>query len=644
MKKVKQIHIADITDPELDGKEVTTDIVIAGIGDTFGVPKKIRLTCCNPEKHSCALNGGSMKITIKKNDRRLLNCYGVPDEKLSPALAPPCAKLEILSRYSLRTFLALPKVRRLSAKRDDSSGVVDEKGREFKGEAIYFIDDVDKKGIDGFVPLASTTYRAVGIAQTEPKKQKKVLQVTDLVRIEQPWQSFKLTQELETEFTPFKVLPGTGSVEEKIKQITRDCTNHITHRYGEHRETILTAELITMSTPIVLELEGERKPGYGQLLIVGDTGEAKTTTIENLLNAIELGALATGSAATRTGLTYSLDDKVDERRVLRWGLLPQNNRGLVVVDEAHKFSWADWSELTDVRSTGEVRVDKSIKGRHPAEVRQIYLANPAQSHPLSNYYAGIEALHGLMRLEDLRRFDLVAIAAKGDNKNKEYLTLEKDRIKEAQLITPEIWNAHFRWAWSLGTGSVMWSEEALNTLVTVAKNLDDRYGAAVDIPLVGSDIKDKLARLSQGVAVLVHSTQDHQTVQVLKEHVEYTGKLMQAIYDHDNCRLDEYAAASQSESQLTDKEYADAKKELSQVKSQSMDEGSLDELIGAFRRNDVLSLDDLTGLMNIGRTTIRTRIGILKKYRFLRSGKQGYRRTPRFVAFLRRLDNDGGKL
>lgn len=178
----KKIHLADLADPELDGQEVIADIVIAGIGDTYGVPKKIRLTCVVEKEHICPLDGGSKEVELPLADRRLLNCYAVPDSSLHDALHPPeCAAVEVLERYTLRTFLALPKVRRITAKRDDSFGVIDEKGREYRGEAIYFMDDVDAPGSEGFVPLASISYRAQAIVQTEPKKQRKVLQVTSLV-------------------------------------------------------------------------------------------------------------------------------------------------------------------------------------------------------------------------------------------------------------------------------------------------------------------------------------------------------------------------------------------------------------------------------------------------------------------------------
>jgi hypothetical protein len=637
--------LVDLADPELDGQEVMTDLVIAGIGETYGVPKKVRLSCTVTKRHACPLNGGSTELELPPWDRRLLNCYGVADSALRDALgAPGCAAVEVLERYTLRTFLALPKVRRLAARRNDPYGVVDEKGREFRGEAIYFIDDVDPPGTDGFVPLASIPYRASGIVQTEPKRQKKVLQVTNLRRLEQPWQAFTLSGDIETGFRLFQSGRGIEAVNAKIDELVRDCTDHLTKRYGEHREVILTAELIVMSTPICLDIEGERKPGYGQLLVLGDTGEAKTSTIENFLNAVALGALATGAAATRTGLTYSLDDRLNDRRVLRWGLLPQNNRGLVVIDEAHKFSWADWAELTDVRSTGEVRVDRSIRGCHPAEVRQIYLANPPQSKPLSHYYAGIEALKGLTRLEDIRRFDLVVIAARGDNKRKEYLTLESQRQKEQQIISAELWRAHFCWAWSLGPGNVAWPSESLERLVQVSSELDDRYGAATDIPLVGSDIKDKVARLSQGVAVLLHSTDDHRTVYVLPEHVEYVGLLFRAAYDHENCRLDEYARSCRLESDFTETEYQKVKGELKKIKASALNPDTVDEMLEAFRRNETLSLDDLVGFLGTSKGTIKARVMVLRKYRLVRSGRQGYRRTPRFIAFLRRLDKDGGKV
>ena len=277
-------------------------------------------------------------------------------------------------------------------------------------------------------------------------------------------------------------------------------------------------------------------------------------------------------------------------------------------------------------------------------MRQIYLANPAQSRPLAQYYAGIEALRGLMRLEDLRRFDLVAIAAKGDNQNKEYLTLERSRQKQPQLISPELWHQHFCWAWSLQPGAVVWSDDALQKLVKVSSDLDDRYGSATDIPLVGSDIKDKTARLSQGVATLVHSTQDHHTVSVLPEHIEYVGQLIRKIYDHDNCRLDEYSSSCQSETKLTEEEYTIIKNELENLKNQSIDKQGVDDLLSAFRRNDCLSLDDLTGLLDLSRASVRMRVAILRKHSLLRSGRQGYRRTSRFVAFLRRLDKDGKQL
>ena len=110
----KMIHLSDLADPELDGEEVMADVVIAGIGDSYGVPKKIRLTCIVRKDHHCALDRGSKEVNLELYDRRLLDCYGISDSRLRSALHPPgCAAIEIVERYSLRTFLALPQVHRL---------------------------------------------------------------------------------------------------------------------------------------------------------------------------------------------------------------------------------------------------------------------------------------------------------------------------------------------------------------------------------------------------------------------------------------------------------------------------------------------------------------------------------------------------
>ena len=66
------IHLSDLADPELDGREIMTDIVIAGIGDTYGIPKKVRLTCVKDKEHDCPLDGGSKTIELQLSDRRLL--------------------------------------------------------------------------------------------------------------------------------------------------------------------------------------------------------------------------------------------------------------------------------------------------------------------------------------------------------------------------------------------------------------------------------------------------------------------------------------------------------------------------------------------------------------------------------------------
>jgi len=41
----KMIHLSELADPELEGKEVTAGVVIAGIGDGYGVPLSCYFPC-----------------------------------------------------------------------------------------------------------------------------------------------------------------------------------------------------------------------------------------------------------------------------------------------------------------------------------------------------------------------------------------------------------------------------------------------------------------------------------------------------------------------------------------------------------------------------------------------------------------------
>jgi predicted transcriptional regulator len=624
------IHLSEIEDGKYEGTRVTTELMVAGIGYTYGIPKLIKISFSKDGKD---FNG---ECTIMSDSRMLLDCHKQSDSQLNAMLRktleiPENAKIEIKERYTLHEILAIPK------------STNNNKNHEYRDYIVYYVADSSFDGSDDTILRSNVFYKATGIAISEPKRQAKTLLITDLDQIDSPWQAFRLTPEIEEQFKNFK--PENNSMEcikEKLNQITGDVTRNITKRYGKHRERMLLVHLLNLSSPISCCFDGEKKPGWLEVMVIGDTAQAKTTLLQNLLKAINLGQLVGGSSASRTGLIYSLDTKVNDKRILVWGAFAHNNGGFIAVDEAHKLSMEEWAELTEVRSRGEIDVNRSVKGKHPAEVRQVYMSNPPADKPMGHFYCGIEAIKGMMRAEDIRRFDLVMIVAKGDNEDEAFLDLDSERKEIQQVFMPEILRNHVCWAWQLAGEKALWTPESMSEVKKVSNYLYQKYGGSVDIPLVLNDIRDKVCKFTQALAALLHSTTDDPNqLLVLPEHVKIIQEeIFDAIYSHDNCRLDEYAINSRKETALTDDDYAVILSDIIELKKTELDGSTTDTLLEAFRDQNMISLSELIEITGLQKSAISKRTSMLKNHGLIKSSRKGYYKTPKFIAFLRRLNKE----
>jgi len=638
--KLIEIQLSQIEDAEFDGSPVTTELMIAGTGATYGVPREVTISW--QERDGDKMVDRTRDFVIPRDSRLLLDCYKQGDGQLKAILRKALigdkvgGKVDIGSRYTLREILAVPKIQRAT---EGETG-----DYEYRNFIIYYVDDVDPDVADshhaGIILRSNVFYRAAGIAMTEPKRQQKTMLVTELEQLDSPWQAFRMTGEIEEQFQHFR--PEDNSVEgirAKLVQIAADVTRNITKRYGAHRERMLLVNLLTLSSPISCCFDGERKPGWLEVMIIGDTAQAKTSLLKNLLDAINLGQLVGGSSTSRTGLIYSLDTKINDKRILVWGAFAHNNGGFLAIDEAHKLQEGEWSELTEVRSNGEIDVNRAVRGRHPAEVRQVYLANPPSDRPMSHFYCGIEAIKGMMRAEDIRRFDLVMIVAKGDDPDGEFLRLDMERDAVPQVFTPELLRHHVCWAWQL-SGDAEWTPEAKQEVKAVSQHLYSRYGGAVDIPLVLNDIRDKVCKLAQAVAALLHSTTDDPLqLRILPEHIQIVrDDIFDAIYSHNNCRLDEYAQNARNETELDDEDYIAILEDIQEMKSKELDGSTTDSLLDSFRSSNLITLKELMEILGLGQSAVSKRTSMLKTHGLVKSSRNGYYKTPKFIAFLRRLD------
>lgn len=621
------INLLDLEKPEFDGRLVETELMLAGVGCTYGVPASyfIYCECVDRCLYQCPLRvyNGQMMV-ISKTERVLLSLYNQNDFQIAALLkrhAGACSKaqVEINNRYSPQEYLALPGAIEL---RD---------GGAHRSISVFHVGVVDRE--DGY-------YTAIGRVVTEPKRQRKTLLIGEMQHQQEDWRKFRLTDEIRERFCVFQ---SEGSVHDRIWNIARDVTSNITRIFGKHRQRVLIAELLTLHSPLRYIFDGQDKPGWLGILKIGDTGQGKTTMTRSLLNSLDIGYFVDGALATRAGLLYSLDEKVAGKRFLRWGAFPLAHGQIIAVDEAHKISKQDWAQLTQVRSSGEVVVSRSLSGIHPAQVRLIFIGNPPGNESISGYLNGIEAVKDMIRPEDLRRLDLVCMMSDSDQDVEEVNRLSRDREDIPQVFTPELLRASVFWAWNLRPEQIEWADRAEELVINVSKSLVKKFGLTREFPLLlSSDAKDKVSKLAAAAGIMTHSTIDHKKVAITREHVDFAGTFIEDVYSHENCRLDRYIAAATEKVQLSDSHYHQINKSLEEMRNASLDSQSLDIILNAFRSAGVVTRKELMKGTGLSAPSISKKMNEFRNLNLVRTGARGYTRTPIFVQYLRRIEEGNG--
>src|SRR5206468_10928192 len=169
----------------------------------------------------------------------------------------------------------------------------------------------------GTLANSNIRYRATGTVIAEPKRQRASLLVTALDRLQSAAESFCLNSEVSRALTVFQPPVGADvdGVAEHVRRIAATVTATITKVYGSHRVNLLLAQLVVFHSLLEIPWSGERIKGVVDLLAIGDTGQGKTTQFRRLSLALGLGHFASGSTSSRTGVLYTLDSKINDKRV-----------------------------------------------------------------------------------------------------------------------------------------------------------------------------------------------------------------------------------------------------------------------------------------------------------------------------------------
>jgi len=374
-------------------------------------------------------------------------------------------------------------------------------------------------------------YRFYGYVWPHPRTLEAMFVADSAEPLQSSLSTFALTEGQLKELKVFQC--GSGeSVAEKIAHIHTAFINTFLFIFGRE-ELLLTVDMVYHSARWI-DFQRQRFKGWLDVLIIGDTGQAKTETTEKLMRYYDLGAKAAGESSSRTGLAYSIQIVKGEEAWVAFGLLARANGYLVAIDETHEINPKDFRHLTEIRSKGIIDVKMVVAGAAKAEVRMIWIANArgGQGKSLGSYGYGVMAIPDVPAfgsLEDIRRFDW-AIGLKAGEVDD--ITINRD-VREIPDVdnpyTKERCKNLILWVWTRTPEQIEITHDTEKVILEAATRMAAEY--IPDIPLVESaDIRLKILRLAVAFAGRTFNSPDGIKLVVEPKHVEAAVNMLNAVY------------------------------------------------------------------------------------------------------------------
>lgn len=417
---------------------------------------------------------------------------------------------------------------------------------------------------------------------------------------------------------------------DQLSNIYRDIETNVTRIY-QRRPVHLLVDLAYHS-PLLILFDGITIKGWVEVLVLGDSSQGKTETATRLMSHYGLGVKVDCKNASTAGLLGGLQ-KFGDQWMVTWGVIPTNDKRIVILEELKGASITTIARLTDMRSSGIAELPKIEKRRKHARTRLVALSNPRSDRPVSSYGFGIEAVLELIgNPEDVRRFDAATIVSSKDVDPEIINAAQFSRERVKHVYTSELSRELILWAWTRRHDQVKFDEETRVTVLREASRLSDEFTDAVPLVDRGS-MRHKLARLSASLAARTFSASDDgHSIIVRTCHVEYVSRFLEEMYSDDTHgykRLTETIKRTFSMSDI------DAVKRA--VSSAPFPREFCENLL----YSDAIELSDLMDWCGWDRFEAQQTMSVLVRKRALVKHQRSYRKNPDFVALLRSMIDSG---
>ena len=366
--------------------------------------------------------------------------------------------------------------------------------------------------------------------------QKLMMIIKDVEESDEFLDNFKITTEVKSNLQVFQ--PEQDKDEEKFND-TIERVKGLLH--ADYNNSLI--EIIDLWFHTVLQFNvGAFKNirGYLDALVVGESRIGKSSTVTALQETYDLGRIVSlaGNAATPASLIGG-SNVVRGSYQTRAGLIPQNNKGAIILEELIKCNSNIIRELTEIRSSGKVRISR-VNGsiELPALVRMLTLTNPkpidGMSKPISEYPNGISILTDIVgTAEDIARYDIIAIFGFDADK-------PIDPFFEPKTpYTKEQYKTRIRWIWSRKPEQIIITPDIYRYTNEECNKVNETYKSHIKI--FGIESWKKVMRLAIAIAGYLVSTDDtFENIIVKKYHIDKAIKILISLYDNSTFKFKEY--------------------------------------------------------------------------------------------------------
>lgn len=622
------VHLSKAANASLYGKRVKVPVMISGKDSTpYICPKKVKYYCgdaADAENKKCtscilAMHAGELVLEFSPYNKDMLKLIRCTEKtqletlKFIAGIDKRCPKsvITIEETCNLEEVRMIPKAEANFGFSHDNNYVV---------RLGYSISDNIK---------TNKRYTLIGNMHPDPFNQYATYIFDKAIPEKDFISEFEMSEEMVEQLKIFQVADGQ-TIEDKFNEIHKDIERNVTFVW-DRRDIAYAVDLIYHTVISFYFQDQFINRGWGEVLIIGDTGQAKTTVVERMMRHYRLGELHSGESSRRTGLVYSIQ-QTNKRWFLVWGAFPLNDGGLVTLDELSGLSEDDLAKMSDVRSSGIAKATGVITAETNSRTRAIYISNPRNGRPLNTETYGIQSIIKLFgKTEDVRRLDLALSVASGDVDP----SIANKKLSEIAPVphrfNSDLCNTRVMWAWSRRPDDVKFNEDATDLILRLATEMGNRYSSSIPI-VEAADQRLKLARLSIACACCVFSTTNGEDVVVKKEHVQFVADFMDKLYTSKSLGYDKLSDKDKVNSDYSDGKLIELRREYLCLPVMNHNEmASILYNLPYFNRN---TLEDYTGLQ---RDELRTLIKFLTNRHLVEKIRGDYRRYPLGTEFFNYL-------